>query len=111
MRDNSIFHTLLKHNGYKEFKPNELLAPYACAAFQKCVKKEGVKLYFITVYEYPPFVDEKAPSNGRYEADGQFETDRGLTFNVKLHHGWSIADLEDFFDKIYHSMGCNPYGV
>lgn len=96
---------LLLENGYKQFTPNPL-HPNAFRAYQKCVRGESGKLYFITVYEYHAHHEELF---NRFEAEGQFNTVHGITFDVLMHHGFTFTQLEIFFGKIYADMGCVPY--
>ena len=88
--------------GYREFKPCSILKKHAEKGWQKSIRGEHGKLYFITVYEYLP------SAGGRglcFTADGQFDTKDGLTCNMELFHGWTVKQLETFFETIYGAMG------
>ena len=92
----------LLNAGYRQFEPNN----HACRAYQKCIRDNHGKLYFITVYEY--HTHHEGLEN-TFEADVQFNTDDGLTFDVKIHNGWTIEQMETVFDEIFWTMSCNPY--
>lgn len=80
---------------------------YADALLQKRIVAMGDILYFIEAWVYePPEYDPSRPPGA--EASVQFSHPDG-TFNVERLAAKSPAETEEFFARIYLSMGCEPY--
>lgn len=92
--------------GFKQIEHDEYLHPNAFRVYQKCVRGQGSKLYFITVYEYHAHPNQL---DNPFEAVGQFNTEEALTFNLTLLDGWKVEEMEAFFSDLFVHMGCIPY--
>lgn len=95
--------------GYVQYATNEVLDKYVLRMYQKCERDDnGNKLFFITVEEYPPHSHLVGCKNP-FEAYGQFELNSGQTVDLRMHHGWTIEQMESFFRKFFTDMDCKPY--
>lgn len=100
--------------GYRECYQGQALGRMTNFLLQKRIRDaRGVTLYFINVWAYD---NHRWPDwNGdpvSFEAECHFNTHIGQspTFNVALHHPETPEQTEAFFLKMYHAMGCEPYG-
>lgn len=95
----------LLENGYRQFNP-DVMHPNAVGAYQKAIRGEAGRLYFINVYEYEPFPGSNLTHN-TFMAEAQFENENSH-FDVTLHRFASVDELESFYQKIWE-LGCIPY--
>lgn len=120
----------LLNNSYKEHpigSVDKILKPHAIAHFQRCFRHpvDRNKLYFVDVWEYGPVdgmpyyrmgsafwagpVNTRDRGNiARYSSSCQFRGEHGY-FDVDLHNFETVEELNGFYSKIYHNMGCDPY--
>lgn len=90
--------------GYREFG-NDPIHRHAIGFFQKAIRGEEGKQYFINVYEYAPHFPDCGVNS--FMAEAQFENENSH-FDVTLHEFASVDELEAFYRKIWE-LGCIPY--
>lgn len=103
--------------GYKEYPPSQLDSDGVTRLLQKCYYDNCGKKYYINCREWDW---RNYPQTGKefsYEFDVQFTTSDDKTFNVETV-GWSfeknqwghtvntLKDVEEFFERLWQSMGC-----
>jgi hypothetical protein len=111
MKDGWLTAADLDAAGYKRHdKPPQ---GYGDALYQKCIRLDGAKLYYINMCMYD-FRGDHPPRDEyqvRFEPRGQFKLPDGAYFNVTLllHKGHDVAYVEDFFARVFWGLGCLPY--
>lgn len=99
----------LEHAGYK--RHDHPPAGYGDVLYQKCVRQDDTKLYYIDMCVYD-FAGQ-LPFGGyqiRVEALTQLCFNGDTRFNVKLlpKQGMTIEEIERFFHQQFWVMGCDP---
>ena len=94
----------LLDKGYKEFPPTRFDTADRC--FQKRFRAEnGDTLYFININMYYSW--GTIPEN--FEVEVQlYQKGTHEPVNLKFFCGWTLADVEDYIQKIYE-VGFEPY--
>lgn len=97
---------ILLENGYKKW---EAFNPYANASYQKCIKDERGKKYYISVNEYKDYFQKEITT---YEFDFAVEV-KGFgtikTLAYALQKLVTIDEIEERFEKMWESLGSNYY--
>lgn len=100
--------------GYTEYYSGEFLrsTPYL---LQKAIKNtEGLILFFVDVFVYDfSNIRSARPSLVGYQPEANFQNHLGNipTFTVTLiDDEMTPAEIEAFFQRIYATMECEPYG-
>lgn len=96
--------------GYKPFTQHNL-KEFTNSFWQKCVRDDRGKKYYITIAEYdnskfPEIV--KIAGAFSYQPEVQF-TSHGITFNVDMLQPESILEMEHFFENMWNSLECDYY--
>ena len=96
----------LLEKGYYQFEPSSLDNENIIACFQKCIKDEFGKKYFIDIKKWQGF---KHPTTHElFDPSYEFEvyfTDKETDCPVKilLYAGWSVDDVEDRAEKLWQT--------
>lgn len=100
--------------GYTRWRP----APYnECVTdlFEKCIKDEYGKCYFIHVNRWDlSRYERNGKTNVNYESDVQFELKSGATINVKgfsVGQDWTIEEMEQFYADLWNTDKFKHYEV
>ena len=95
----------LLDKGYKEFHPTRFDGD-AEKAYQKRFRNEkGDTLYFINVYMYCHYIIQEI----NFEVETQlYQKGTHEPVNLKFFCGWTLADAEDYVQRIYE-VGFEPY--
>ena len=91
--------------GYTKYKP----VPYndcVVALFQKCVRDKYGKKYFININKWD--FSRYEHDHISYETEVQFEHKNGETVEITAFDGWTIPQLEKFYEDIW-SLGWFKY--
>lgn len=101
--------SLLEH-GYKAFTQKSI-KEYTDQHYQKCIRDERGKKYYITVSEWDnrQYQDRFKIDDFSYEPDVQFTDANGTTFNVEMLSPKSVGEMEKFFDSLWYAMCCEYY--
>ena len=98
--------------GYRRYSASD---GYGDALFQKSIWRGDTKLYSIDFCEYDfTKYKDRMPSEDpliHFEPRGQFNTLDDRCFNITMIIGstMTIAQVEEFFARIFWSMDCRPY--
>ena len=95
----------LLEKGYKEF-PLTGLNSHAEKGFQKAIiGEDGNIMYYITVYMYCHYIIQEIT----WEVATQlYQQGTHEPVNLKFFCDWSLADVEDYIQRIYN-VGFEPY--
>lgn len=96
------------NTSYNRFDPSYYNKLSNTAFQRKVYHGDGSLAYSITVYSYD---DLPIPIPVSFMAEVYFylPDDDGNNFKVKKDvTDWNISKMEDFFEKLYVSMGCIP---
>lgn len=100
--------------GYKKHSRSNSWTRSADFLFQKAIWGDGVKQYFINIWQYVhthlvlSSVHRQEPG---YECEVQFGTYQGRVADVTLFSGeMDVASVEEFYERMFHAMGFKPYG-
>lgn len=94
--------TLIKA-GYQRWQPSAIDNECVTDLFEKCIKDNVGKRYFIHIRRWDFSRYEPTPTPPRYEATVQFELNNGDTIDVEYLCGdWSIEDLEKFYADMWN---------
>ena len=94
--------------GYTQWEPS----PYKdCQTdlFEKCIKDEYGKRYFIHVerWDYTKFPRGII----HYTASVQFQLKDGNTTDIDLLNGWTIEEMEEYYNKLWNTGWFKYYEV
>jgi len=111
---------ILLASGYREWKQPYMIKE-ADKFFQKCIRDEKGKKYFIDVYaydfsKYPQWTPDQYNTTGwSYMFIGSFDSagDRGFSFqpNHPAHDEESIEYYETLFEKVWDALKPEYYEV
>lgn len=99
-------------SGYKPFT-SKILSQYSDKGYQKCLRDEKGKKYYITLIEYdwdqfPEAVQQKGYRYS-YAPETQFNTQDGTVFDLQMLSPESIEQMEVFFEDVWTKMNCQYY--
>ena len=88
--------------GYKRWEPS-LYKECVTDLFEKCVKDEKGKRYFIHIerWDFSPY-ERQGLDPIRFEATVQFHHKNGETVNIDALNGWSVEEMEKFYADLWN---------
>lgn len=101
----------LLENGYKAFTQKNLKS-YTDNFYQKRFDDTTGKRFYLTIAEYDNKQFQDRINNlpdFSYSPETQFTDASGVVFDVGMYSPKSIAEMEEFFLKVWSVMGCEHY--
>ena len=86
--------------GYQRFNP----PPYnECVTdlFEKCIRDNKGKRYFIHVYVWDFSMYEKIPTGFRFESEVNLTLNNDNDIQIKMLDGWTIEEMEQYYRNIW----------
>lgn len=86
--------------GYQRFDPPSY---YECVTdlFEKCIRDDKGKKYFIHVYVWDFSMYEKIPTGIRFESEVDLTLNNDNSVQIKMLDGWTIEQMEQYYRDIW----------
>lgn len=86
--------------GYQRFAPpsyNECVTDL----FEKCIRDDKGKKYFIHVYAWDFSMYERTPTGIRFESEVNLTLNNDNFVQIKMLDGWTIEQMEQYYKNIW----------
>ena len=104
------FDEILEEKGYKSFKPGPFDNDSIIEKFQRCIRDDVGKKYFITIDKWQsfthPHTGETYPSGYEYNT---YFTFNGYPVQMKFYAGWDIDEAEEKMEELWQKGGFDYY--
>lgn len=86
--------------GYQRFTPPPY---YECVTdlFEKCIRDDKGKKYFIHVYVWDFSMYERTPTGIRFESEVNLTLNNDNSVQIKMLDGWTIEQMEQYYRNIW----------
>ena len=89
--------------GYKRYDPPSIHADCVTDLYQKCIKDDTGKRYFISIerWDFSRISHRASDTQPSFETTVQFTHKNGETVDITCYNGWEIDQIEKFYDDLW----------